>query len=200
MSHYYQFDEKIISNEKEIEFNIENTIIKLFTDHGVFSYNELDYGTELLLKTIIKYNDFNNKKVIDLGCGYGPIGLYLQKHFHKNINMTMADINPRAIELTKKNALINDLSVNILVSDFFEKVDQHSFDFIISNPPIRIGKQNLFKTYKDSFDRLVDNGSLWIVVRKQQGALSHVEFLKTIYKEVNIINRSKGYFIIQAIK
>ena len=190
MSQYFENDENIKSEIKEFSYSIMDNNFCFATDNGVFSKGELDFGTALLIKNLLKKEITGN--VLDLGCGYGPIGIILQRI--KNIHITMCDINRRAVHLTKMNAKKNNVSVNVIDSDGFEKIDM-IFDYIVSNPPIRIGKQNLYKLLIDAKDHLKEHGELIIVVRKEQGALSLIRDMSKYY-QTEVIDKEKGFFII----
>ncbi len=194
MSHYFENDDSLKSEIKDFEINIFDNHFIFSTDNGVFSKGELDYGTELLIKNILNLN--LSGKVLDLGCGYGPIGIVLKKIL--NVDVTMCDINKRAIHLSKMNAKKNHVLVNVIESDGYENIDDH-FNYIVSNPPIRIGKKNLYKLLIDSKDYLSDNGEMFIVVRKEQGALSLIKDM-SVYYSVKTIDKSKGFLIISLKK
>ena len=194
MSHYFENDNSLKSEIRDFKINILNNQFIFSTDNGVFSKGELDYGTELLIQNILKLD--LNGKVLDLGCGYGPIGIILKKIL--DVNVSMCDINKRAIHLSKMNAKKNNVIVNIIESDGYENIDD-KFNYIISNPPIRIGKKNLYKLLIDSKDYLCDNGEMFIVVRKEQGALSLIKDM-SVYYDVKTIDKSKGFLIISLKK
>lgn len=139
-------------------------------------------------------------QVLDVGCGYGPIGLSIAKEFSDRI-VHMVDVNERALELAKENASINHITnINIYESDRLVNVKGDQFAVILTNPPIRAGKQTVHDIFEQSHERLVPNGELWIVIQKKQGAPSALEKLKTLFSDVEIVDKSKGYFIIKAIK
>ena len=192
MAHYFEYDKNLKSEEKEKQILINNKQFKFITDNGVFSKKGLDFGTRSLLETIL--NENINGDVLDFGCGYGPIGIYVKKTTSSNV--TMLDINKRSVELAKKNAILNDVEVNILESNMYENIDQ-KFDYIISNPPIRVGKKILYQILFDAKKYLKEKGQLWIVINKAQGAKSLVKDLSSEYK-VEIKNKNKGFYIICA--
>ncbi|MDL2292284.1 class I SAM-dependent methyltransferase [Acholeplasma sp. OttesenSCG-928-E16] len=194
MSHYYINDKSLKSNQKEIDFSCLGITLKLTTDNGVFSKRGIDFGSKLLLENIALKSP---KTIIDMGAGYGVIGLFLAKKYTDS-KVTLFDINERAIELIDKNIKNNliDNAIAIL-SDRFEKCDFKA-DLIVTNPPIRAGKKVVFSIYDESRDHLKKNGILMIVIQKKQGALSSFAYLETLFDEVKIIDRSKGYQIIQA--
>ena len=194
MSHYFENDESL-KNDSNSFFKIINNVKAIFeTTSGVFSKKKVDAGTEVLLEYLPNLE--NIKTCIDCGSGYGVISVFLKK-FYPSIKITGVDINKRALALARKNASLNNLKIDFLESDFFSKVDK-KFDLIISNPPIIIGKEKLFLFYKDGKDYLTDNGICLFVVAKDKGANSSIEYLKTIYKDVSVLKKKKGYFIIMS--
>lgn len=197
MSHYYKNDETLDHNLKTIDLNINKTSLKLVTDLGVFSKSIVDYGTRVLLETI----DLSEEplQVIDMGCGYGPIGLYIAKTY-PNTYVKMIDINKRAIELTVKNAQANDIdNVEVKQGFLFEHINQE-VDVIITNPPIRAGKQTVFKLYEQAYQWLKLGGLLYVVIQKKQGAPSSKAKLDTLFTETKVLDKNKGYWILLAKK
>ena len=190
MSHYFENDDSLKSNITSFKTSFMNENFLFNTDNGVFSKGELDFGTKLLITNVLKTNISGD--VLDLGCGYGIIGIVLKKL--KDVNITMCDINKRAIHLSKMNAKVNNTTVNVLLSDGFENIED-SFDYIVSNPPIRVGKKKLYELITNSMNRLNKCGVMYIVIRKEQGALSFIKDMEKSYN-VNIIDKQKGFFII----
>ena len=190
MSHYFENDNNLVSNIKEFKIEFFDYLFTFCTDNGVFSKGELDFGTYLLIKNVLKEDLFGN--VLDLGCGYGPIGIILKKI--KDIDVDMIDINKRAIHLTKMNAKKNNVNVDAFLSDGFENIDRE-YDYIVSNPPIRVGKKVLYKMLIDAKNHLKKHGKMIIVVRKEQGALSLIKDM-SVYYNVNTIDKDKGFLII----
>jgi 16S rRNA (guanine1207-N2)-methyltransferase len=197
MSHYYTNDSNLSHDIKSFDIKLNHISFKFFTDSGVFSKNYIDFGTKLLIDSI-EINE-SIKDVIDIGCGYGPIGLFVAKTNPKTY-VYMYDINSRAIDLAIKNKNENKIeNVEIKQGFLFEHASK-KVDMIISNPPIRAGKVVVFKLYEEAHQLLNDHGVLYVVIQKKQGAPSSVEKLKTLFKSVDIINRDKGYWILLAKK
>lgn len=191
MTHYFSENNNTLkSNPQVIAFSVNNTPLKFNTDDGVFSKNSLDRGTEVLLK----YLEVDESVVtaLDLGCGYGVIGIYLDKAF--NIDVDMVDVNLRAIELTKKNVALNQANASVFQSDIFSNVTK-SYDLIVTNPPIRAGKEIIYKFYEEAAKHLNENGSFYLVINKKHGADSTFVKLKTIYSIVELIDRQKGFHV-----
>jgi len=198
MSHYFSNDETLESKPRQVNYVFNNVRFSLCSDLGVFSKNELDQGTEILLKTLLPLSLGN--KLLDLGCGIGPIGLTLA-YFHPSLNVTCSDVNTRALALCERNAQSLALSprVTCLQSDIYLKIEG-LFDSIVSNPPIRAGKKVTYEIYRGAKTHLIDGGSLYIVVRKAQGALSVKDYLEELFGNVEVLERSKGYYILKSTK
>lgn len=193
MAHYFTNEENLKSEIEKVIVEINGIPFYFYTDNGVFSKGELDFGTELLLKNF-KYDNPNNKTLLDIGCGCGPIGIYAS---HLGFAVDMSDVNKRAIHLSKMSLKEQSLNANVFESDAYKNII-NKYDYIVSNPPIRVGKEKLYEIVMNAKEHLKDGGSLWIVVRKQQGAESMVRDMKNTYKTVEVIAKKKGFFIIKA--
>ncbi len=198
MSHYFQDDPNLASNIKTISFEVNGITMKLFTDNGVFSKNRVDEGSLAFLRVLLPLDLGNN--ILDLGCGYGTIGLTLAMA-KKEARVTLADVNTRALELCKKNADAYALSqrVTILQSDIYEKIEG-PYDSIVVNPPIRAGKVVTYRMYEEAKQYLIDGGSLYLVIRKAQGAESAAKYIESVFGNITLLDRHKGYHIYQARK
>ena len=194
MTHYFTNDESTKSNPKVIAFSLNNTPLKFNTDNGVFSKDSLDRGTEVLLKYITVENQ---KTLLDLGCGYGVVGVYMAKAY--NMEVDMVDINKRAMDLAKSNLLLNDVSGNVFESDGLTNVTK-KYDLIITNPPIRAGKEVVYRFFEDAFNHLEENGDFYVVVNKKHGAESAFRKLSSIYKTVTLEGRKKGFHVYKCKK
>ena len=197
MAHYFDNDSKIESKKREISIDLNGEKYSFISDNGVFSKGEVDYGSIALLKVLLTKNI--NGRVLDVGCGYGTIGLILAKNFHQT-ECTLVDINLRACALACENAKRWKLNnVQIFESNIFEKVEG-DFDFIITNPPIRAGKKVIYAIFEQSFQHLKQNGSLFIVIRKSHGAESAQRFISSVFGNCELLKRDKGFYIYQATK
>lgn len=193
MAHYFTNEENLKSEIEKVIAEINGIPFYFYTDNGVFSKGELDFGTELLLKNF-KYDNPSNKTLLDIGCGCGPIGIYAS---HLGFAVDMSDVNKRAIHLSKMSLKEQGLNANVFESDAYKNIT-NKYDYIVSNPPIRVGKEKLYEIVMNAKDHLKEGGSLWIVVRKHQGAESMLRDMKNVYKTVEVIAKKKGFFIIKA--
>lgn len=189
MSHYFEINPTSKSNKKNIECFIKEKKFSFFTDNDVFSKKGLDFGTRTLLESLNL--EKKEASILDFGCGYGPIGIFLASNGYK---VDMIDINLRALKLALENAEKNHVEVNAFQSDMYEKVDK-KYDYIISNPPIRIGKEKLFEILFGASKYLNSSGHLIFVIHKDQGAKSLLKKLEEKYI-VKVVDKNKGFFVI----
>ena len=190
MAYYFDKNPDVKSKVVTTYAQIYNRLYTFKTDNNVFSKKGLDFGTRSLLESI----DITKIKgdVLDFGCGYGPIGIIIKTNTQANVDMI--DINERAIDLAKTNASINKADVNIFQSDIYSNVDK-KYDYIITNPPIRVGKKILYEILIGASKHLKENGHLIFVINKDQGAKSAIKDLNEYYK-IEILNKNKGFYII----
>ena len=192
----YYFDKNITVESKEVTTmaEINGRLYTFKTDNNVFSKKGLDFGTRTLLESIDVKNISGD--VLDFGCGYGPIGIYIKSNTDANVDMI--DINERALKLARSNASINKVDVNIFESNIYSNITK-KYDYIITNPPIRVGKKILYEILIGAKEYLKEKGHLIFVINKDQGAKSTMKDMEKYYK-VNLINKNKGFFIIDCEK
>lgn len=198
MSHYYTSRPDMESDRKEIELNLVGKKLKFITDTGVFSRDRIDFGSMLLIEAVLSDMD-SRKKVLDVGCGYGPVGISIA--VLKEADVMMVDINERAVALSNENASLNGVSerARAIVSDRLAEVSG-VFDVVLTNPPIRTGKENIFGIYEESYNALNEGGSLYIVIQKKQGADSSRKKLEELFGNAKVIAKRSGYQIIKSVK
>lgn len=197
--HYFTSKPSADKNEKKIEARLKGQQMTFTTDAGVFSRDRVDFGSKVMIEAIDE-RAFSTGEVLDVGCGYGPVGLSLAKA-NPSLHIDMIDVNERALELAKKNAELNGVSnVSIFLSSIYDQVEKQTYGAVISNPPIRAGKQTVHKIITDAKEHLADNGVLIIVIQKKQGAPSAKKVMEEIYGNVTRIGLDKGYWVLQSIK
>ena len=196
--HYYSRTQNVESDPKYWNTELRDTKLRFKTDNGVFSKNDVDFGTRLLVDTF-QMPELPGD-ILDVGCGYGPIGLTIAKTW-RDRKLFMVDVNSRALALAKDNAGLNTLdNVFIKESDCLSSVIEQKFAVILTNPPIRAGKSVIYTIYEQSYECLLPNGELWVVIQKKQGASSTLDKLSSMFREIEVVAKKKGYFIIKAIK
>lgn len=197
-NHYFSKNPETESSPVYWDFYLKGNSFRFKTDRGVFSKKEVDFGSRLLIETFQLENA--NGKILDVGCGYGPIGLSLAKAFPDTV-VHMVDVNERALSLARENAALNHATnVEIYESDRLLGVKEHQFQAILTNPPIRAGKKIVHDIFEQSYDRLDEAGELWVVIQKKQGAPSAIDKLERLFGQVEVIDKKKGYYIIRAKK
>ena len=194
--HYYTREPQSESRPVECEYVYRGERLRFVTDAGVFSKGEVDNGTRLLLEALPEQM---SGEILDLGCGWGVIGISIAKKWPE-CRVTMADVNLRALELSRENAKKNRVETECIESDGMAALAGRTFDAVVTNPPIRAGKQVIYQMFADAAKSLKPGGALYLVIRKQQGAESCIKYLKTIYGEVEKLDRSGGFWVIKGIK
>ncbi len=196
--HYYSKNPGVESKPRRWNFNLRGFSFTFETDAGVFSKSEVDFGSRVLIDRFELPNVEGN--ILDVGCGYGPIGLSIAKSYPER-TVHMMDVNDRAMDLARKNAELNGVqNVRIYESDALSAAQTEDVACVLTNPPIRAGKQTIFRFYDQAYELLKEDGELWIVIQKKQGAPSTVDHLGLKFKEVTVVDKEKGYWIIKAVK
>ena len=193
MAQYFE-NANLPSNIIEFETYFLSNKFVFKSDNGVFSKEKLDFGTRLLLESL-PMKDMKGD-VLDLGCGYGVVSIILSRFV--DCNFDAVDVNKRALHLFEMNIKLNHVSnINPFESDAYEKVTK-KYDYIITNPPIRAGKEVVYKMLRGAKDYLKENGSLYFVMRKDHGAKTAIKDISDIYN-CEIITKEKGFFVIKCI-
>ncbi len=194
--HYYTREPQSESRPVECEYDYRGERMRFVTDAGVFSKGEVDTGTRLLLEALPEEMQGD---ILDLGCGWGVIGISIARKWPE-ARVTMADVNLRALELSRENAKKNRAAVECIESDGMAALTGRAFDAVITNPPIRAGKQVIYQMFADAAKSLKPGGALYLVIRKQQGAESCIKYLKTLFEEVEKLDKSGGFWVLRAAK
>ena len=192
MEHYFTNNNDLKSEFRTIIYKYEDYSLEFTSDLGVFSKDKVDFGSRLLMETYFK-NGRKNINLLDLGCGYGIIGLSMARIM--NIKPTMVDVNKRALHLASMNAKALNIDANIYESIIYSNVEG-KYDVIMTNPPIRTGKEMVTEFILKAKDFLAENGELWFVMKKDHGAKSMIEKAKNVYSSVEVLEKSKGFYII----
>ena len=190
--HYYTENPNSAHDERQVTLRALGNLLAFTTDAGVFSRDGLDRGTEALLDALPELAG----RVLDLGCGWGAVGVALAKRYPA-LEVVMTDINQRAVALARRNLAANGVVAEVAHGDGFAAVTGE-FDAIVTNPPIRAGKAVIYALFSRARDFLKPGGALYVVIRKQQGAPSALKYLREIYAEAEVIDRSGGFHVIRA--
>ena len=200
MSHYYTNDPNLGNKESEFSYTYFGKELKFKSNLGVFSKERVDFGTNVLINSIPDLSWANS--LLDVGCGVGIIGLCLRSKY-RQLNIELVDVNTRALKLAAENAKMNGLDedgkVVIKESNLYENVSE-SFDLIVSNPPIRAGKDVVHGVVKGGYEHLNKGGKIYIVIQKKQGAPSMESKMNEVFGNVKTIEKKNGYYIFESKK
>lgn len=205
MAHYYDSQPESTHRQKTIEVRFGGVDLSFETDSGVFSRNQLDFGTTLLIETVLtdvrQSGHPMHGRLLDLGCGYGPVGIAFKRLFPA-LSVVMIDINSRAVELARRNASVNQIRyADIREGDGFAAIQpDERFDTILTNPPIRAGKKTVYAFFEGALDHLSEGGILYVVIQKKQGAPSAQAKLNELFGHCDVIERKAGYHILRCRK
>ena len=191
MSHYFTND-NIQSNLKIHKIVVKDKTFSFYTDNGVFSKRKLDYGSRLLIEALIEEN--LSGSMLDVGCGYGVIGIILSSFF-SDLNVNMIDVNRRGIHLAEMNMKLNNIRAAVFYSNVYDNISK-KYDYIITNPPIRAGKKVVYDILFNSKKYLNDNGCLYFVINKNQGAKTVMSLLNK-EASIEVLKKDKGFFVIK---
>jgi len=200
MRHYFISSEHNAEDYFEFKQIFQNKEYVFKSCADVFSKNQLDYGSLVLVKTVLENREIFGGKIMDMCCGYGTIAILLDGFL--NAEFYLSDINETAIELAKMNIVCNKSKIkkdNIFQGNLFDCIVDN-FDHIVSNPPIKVGKKYLLSFANQSYDHLVDGGTLTVVIKKNLGADSFKKYLIDLFGNCEVWERDKGYYILHSIK
>ncbi len=199
-NHYYTKNPETESKEASWTFPLRGREFRFISDSGVFSKKTVDFGSRLLIESF-RLNEEVAGDILDVGCGYGPMGLALAHAYPARL-VEMVDVNERALSLARRNAEANNIrNVKVYESNTYDQVpEERQFAAIVSNPPIRAGKQFVHRILSEAHVHLLPGGTLTVVIQKKQGAPSAQQKMLDIFGNVAVIARDKGYWIIQSVK
>jgi len=194
LEHYFTNSQNLRSEIRSISYENKGQVFTFFSDLGVFSKDKFDFGSRLLVDTILENEKRKNLEFLDVGCGYGFIGITLSLILDSCVEMV--DVNKRALHLCERNIKENKIKGKCYLSNVYEKVEG-KYDFIVTNPPIRAGKAVVLEILLEARNYLKKDGVLWFVVRKDQGAKSLIKNIETVYN-CEIVKKEKGFYIMCA--
>ncbi len=194
MSHYYENDPNLDKTEFPISFTLQGKTFTLFSSAGVFSKEGLDTGTRILLNYLLEHAT-PYQEVLDLGCGIGVVGVVLGSFWHCQV--VGIDPNAQACHLAQKNYAAYHIQGEVLEQDH---LDARQYSCIVINPPIRTGKQVIYGLFDQCAQQLKMEGTLWVVIRKQHGGQSALDYLNSLGLQASRVFREKGFWILEAKK
>lgn len=190
MPHYYSQEQESKLVLKSISVNLRGIVLKLVTSSGVFSKKKIDKGTGHLIKNMIIQPGW---KILDLGCGYGAIGLFAAKL--SNTTPYLTDVNKRACQIANINAKANNIDAIILNGNLYDPVKDMKFDSILINPPQTAGKEVCFSMISGSKQHLNTSGLLQLVARPNKGGKTLSKKMGEVFGNVDTLAKSSGYAV-----
>ena len=189
--HYYSERPEVESRPRRIDVSVRGVSVQLMTDAGVFAKGHLDRATAILIETVQLPK---RARVVDLGCGYGPVTAVLARTYPDS-RWWMLDVNERAVGLARQNTSVLGDRVIVHQSDGFAAVGGQQFTDVILNPPIRAGKAVVYRLFAEAAAHLEAGGGLWVVIQKKHGAASAEKHLRTLFQAVETAYKKSGYFV-----
>ncbi|MFV0560420.1 MAG: class I SAM-dependent methyltransferase [Enterococcus sp.] len=197
-NHYYTENPDSEHDLVQWSFELKGKNFQFVTDAGVFSRETIDYGSRVLIDTFT-WDELPEGTILDVGCGYGPIGMSIAYASERPVEMI--DVNLRAVGLAEGNAKRNQVTnVDVHQSNIYSEVHQQAYAAILSNPPIRAGKQVVHEILTGAYPLLKSGGTLTVVIQKKQGAPSAQKKMKETFGNVEIVTKDKGYYILKSVK
>lgn len=194
--HYFSSDPTSVSRPRSFALSVEGMNVTFKSDNGVFSADKVDKGSRVLIETVLRVTELSDKRLLDIGCGYGTIGITLAK---AGANVVMCDVNERALSLCEENIKSNRVSAECLVADGGIGAGE-DFDIVVTNPPIRTGKQVFYRFFDNALNSLKEGGEMFVVIRKQQGAESAKKYIYGVFGNCEVIEKEAGYWILYSVK
>lgn len=190
MTHYFSEKQHSKPAKHAIEALLRGNRVIFVSASGTFSKKRIDAGTRLLIEKSLLQDGW---KVLDLGCGYGPVGIAVAKAFPK-AEVVMTDVNERAVALAQDNVKLNKLgNARVLKGSLYNPVAEEKFHAILLNPPMAAGRKLCFEMIEKSVEHLVPGGLLELVARHNKGGRMLEEKMKEVFGNVEQLAKKSGY-------
>jgi 16S rRNA G1207 methylase RsmC len=193
--HYYTEKPASVIKEKEFSETIKRKTLSFVSVSGVFAFGDrIDKVSRLLIENFIP----SGKSFLDVGCGYGAIGLFC-KALHPQLFVTMTDINERAIAYSTKNAERNNFYVKVLKSDLYAELKDDLFWDIVTNPPISAGKDVVTRLIQESKAHLHPGGALWLAAFHNKGGSTFKKIMEECFGNAEDVVKKGGIRVYKSI-
>ena len=182
----------------QFKVSVKNSNFEIFSLPGIFSYDHLDDGTALLLDTLQVPEQAD---ILDVGCGYGIIGLFAASHFNPT-HVDLIDTNLLAVAAAQKNIIENRIqNAQALPSDLLGSVQQKQYQIILSNPPFHTGKEVNYditnSLLHQAHHALRPEGKIILVANR---FIRYDYLLKNIFQNVDVLAETNRYHVLTATK
>lgn len=194
--HYFSENPSSEIREKNYNYTIKNATLALTAVSGVFAFEpRVDKVSELLISNFSP----SGLSVLDVGCGYGAIGLFIKALFPDQ-KLVMIDVNNRALEYSRLNARQTHLDVEVLGSDLYSSLEGILFDDIVSNPPFAAGKELNRKLIGQAPMHLNPGGSLWLVAHHNKGGSTLKDIMTEVFGNAEDVEKSGGVRVYRSVR
>lgn len=197
-SHYYSSRQSTKDKRGRIETVLRGKKYSFITSQGVFSAKRVDLGTRVLVDNMVIPNTGH---FLDLGCGIGIIGI-VAATVNPELDVHLSDINSRAVQLTQLNIRRLGLeNCSVYEGDLYTPLGEQRFHTIVSNPPVSAGMHKVvFPIISGAFDRLIEGGTIQLVIQSNKGGKMLADFLDQIFGTHNVLVKKSGYRVLISIK
>ena len=188
--HYFAAKPASKPRLRVIHAYLRGRYFEFLTASGVFSRNRIDLGTRLLIESMVLPDEGT---ILDLGCGYGPVGI-VAATIKPKLQVYMTDVNERAVWLAKKNVRKNQLeNVKVKRGFLYTPVENMKFDAILTNPPVSAGMKTVNQIIAGAPAHLKSGGTFQIVVRSKIAGKRFTSMLEENFSNIQILARKSGY-------
>jgi 16S rRNA (guanine1207-N2)-methyltransferase len=195
--HYFTERPHSLHRRRELRFLYRGEVMTFETDAGVFASEALDPGTALLIEAL---DPTPEATVLDLGCGWGAIGLAAARAAPKG-RVVLTDVNRRAILLARRNARRNGIpNVEVRSGSVYAPIGEERFDLIASNPPYHAGRETVLSILEHAPEHLTTDGRLLLVGKGSQGIQYYQGWFVEHWGASNVVVRLRGsgYRVLEA--
>ena len=199
VDHYFSEKQNSSFDPFTIPVTLGKETYQLYSAGGVFSHKHLDKGTEALITYADKSTLGKDSKILDLGCGYGVVGIALLLEEPAR-EVWFVDTNKRAVALTNMNLDALNLKGTALKSDVFSALNEETFDHILTNPPYAAGREVCFAFIDQSYEHLRSGGSLQLVCRRRKGGDVLEKHMEETFGNVEVVGQKGGFRIYRSVK
>jgi 16S rRNA G1207 methylase RsmC len=180
-----------------IQTHLRGKPFKFLTASGVFSKKRVDLGTRLLIETMFLPESGN---VLDMGCGYGAVGIAAAK-FNPKLHVVMVDVNERAVRLARRNIELNHVyNAEARKGYLYEPVKDMLFNCILSNPPVSAGLTTVKAIISGAPQHMTEKAALQMVVKSKIGGERLLQIFEEALGNVTVLARESGYRVLMAEK
>lgn len=197
VNHYFAEHPKSKPKMRIIKAVLRGKPFKFLTSSGVFSKKRIDLGTRVLIESMFLPDE---GLVLDLGCGYGAVGI-VAAALNPKLRVIMVDVNERAVQFAKQNIQLNNVyNAEVRKGSLYEPVEEFAFNTILSNPPVSAGMKTVKAIIVEAPKHMASKASLQMVVRSKIWGKRLRTFFEESFGNVRVLAIKSGYRVLIAEK